>query len=59
MGSLYQAMNEYFLTINTTIATKKKEITKFDELISVIYAKKKRFINHKTHTLSDRYELFL
>lgn len=41
MGSLYEAINTYILNINTTLATQKNSIPKFNDLIEVVYAKKK------------------
>lgn len=59
MGSLYEAINTYILNINTTLATQKNSIPKFNDLIEVVYAKKKRFLNRATHPLLDRYEFFI
>lgn len=58
-GSLATNINEYFLIINSYIAHQKNSLEKFDDLIDVVYAKKKRFIHNKSHWLTDQYELFV
>jgi hypothetical protein len=52
-------INSYFFAINSTIASQDKSADKFNDLIDVIYSKKKWFINNKTHNLTDWYELFI
>lgn len=59
MLRLYENLNAYFFTINEYIALNRTSLEKFDDLIDVIYAKKKRFLHNKTHALADQYELFL
>lgn len=58
-ATLSYQINDYFFIINNYIANNKDNLEKFDELIDVIYAKKKWFINNKTHTVAEWYELFL
>lgn len=59
LWSLSVSINKYFLRINTYIATHRDQLEKFDDLIDVVYAKKKWFIHNKTHWLTDWYELFV
>lgn len=60
MGSLYESINHYFLTINTTIGTINQNTDpKWKDLLEVVYAKKKRFLNQKDHRIATWYELFV
>ncbi len=59
LSALSANINSYFFIINKVIAQKKADLEKFDDLIEVLYAKKKWFLHNKTHTIADQYELFL
>lgn len=59
MIRLSENLNAYFFTINQYIALHRSSLEKFDDLVDVLYAKKKRFLHNKTHTVADQYELFL
>lgn len=59
LTTVYNNLNQYFLSINKIINNQRENLEKFDELIEIIYAKKKWFIHNKTHTIADQYELFL
>ncbi len=52
-------INQLFLIINSYIAHHYGNIDKVDKLTEVIYAKKTWFINNKTHSLADWYELYV
>jgi hypothetical protein len=59
MIRLSENLNAYFFIINQYIALHRTSLEKLDDLVDVLYAKKKRFLHNKTHVIADQYELFL
>lgn len=59
LWTLTTNLNDYFMIINSTIAKQRNNLERFDDLIDVLYAKKKWFLWNTSHWVSEQYELYL